>query len=146
MTHSPNDLEYDQLLEIAYLALDERMFDDAGAIFQCLAASHTDKPYARIGLALRDYALGDQDEAIRRLHEVLDDFPEAVFTRSMLAQFMKASGHVGWERYARETLARVQIGVAADIACRLLGDEATMQSPVRSAATSAVMPVGMHRA
>ena len=114
--------EYDQLLEIAYFALDERLFDDAGTIFGALAQTRADKPYPRIGLALREYALGERDEAIRGLRGVVADFPDAVFTRSMLAQFLKDAGHPDWAVYARETLVRIQAGVAADIARRLLAD------------------------
>lgn len=129
---TPTDAEYEQLLEIAYYALDERQFEDAGAIFDALALTRTDKPYPRIGQALRAYALGERDAAITGLQDVLTDFPEAVFTRSTLAQLLKEVGRPEWQRYAREVLDRVQSGVAADIARQLLGERYAVTSPTAS--------------
>jgi Bacterial type III secretion protein (HrpB1_HrpK) len=110
------------LVEVGFWALDERQFDDAEAIFSRLAEVQNQNPYPRIGLAMLAYSNGAKDEAIERLRAVLVDHPEAVFTRSLLARFLKENALPGWETYAREALARVQEGVAADMARGLLRD------------------------
>ena len=110
------------LIEVGFWALDERQFDDAEALFARLSEVQRENPYPRIGLAMLAYSGGNRDDAIDRLRGVLRDFPEAVFTRSLLARFMKENGQAGWETYARETLERVQEGVAADTARVLLRD------------------------
>lgn len=142
----PTDAEYEQLLEIAYFALDERLFDDAASILGALAQTRPDKPYPRIGLALLAYARGDRDAAIGGLRAVLASFPDAVFTRSMLAQLLKDSNQLGWERYAHEALERTSEGVAADIARRALGTTQTSPSISLSTLTTLSPIVAAHAA
>jgi predicted Zn-dependent protease len=114
--------EVSLLVEIGFWALDEKLYLDAEELFDRLARVQSGNPYPRIGLAMLAYSRGQRDGAIDRLLAVLRDHPEAVFTRSLLARFMKEGGLLGWERYAREALQRVQVGSAAELARSLLGD------------------------
>lgn len=116
--------EVSLLVEVGFWALDEKLYDDAEVVFSRLSTVQASNPYPRIGLAMLAYSRGQGDEAIQQLHGLLGDFPNAVFTRSLLARFMKERNEPGWERYARETLERVQSGAAADLARTLLNDAA----------------------
>ncbi len=117
-------LESDEVLllvEIGFWALDESMYRESEDLFSALADIQTANPYPRIGLATLAYGRGRRDDAIRGLEEVLRDYPQAVFTRSLLAKFMKDCGRTGWEEHAHESLRRMQDGVAADLARAVLG-------------------------
>lgn len=113
--------DFEELLEIAYLGLDCRLYDQAVTLLRTLEVAVPGNPHPRIGQALVRYARGDAPEAIRMLEAVLSAFPDAVFTRSLLAKLLKESGAGGWEVYAREALDRVDQGVAADLARSVLG-------------------------
>jgi predicted Zn-dependent protease len=120
--------EVSLLVEIGFWAIDEKLYLDAEELFDRLASLQSVNPYPRIGLAMLAYSRGQRDGAIDRLQGVLRDHPEAVFTRSLLARFMKEGGQVGWERYAREALERVQVGSAADLARALLAEAGMAES------------------
>jgi predicted Zn-dependent protease len=112
--------EVSTLVELGFWALDEKLLVDAEELFDRLSSVQSANPYPRIGSAMVAWAKGQRDDAIQALLAVLQDHPDAVFTRSLLAQFMKACGQAGWETYAQEVLARVQAGSAADMARELL--------------------------
>ena len=116
------DIEFERLLAVAYLALDEHLHDEAQRLFTSLVALRLSNPHPRIGLALVSYNQHDVIDAIDRLESVLDDFPNAVFTRSLLARFMYETGRDGWQQMARDSLTRSPTGVAADLARYLLAE------------------------
>lgn len=118
------EADIDELQEIAFLATDHGLSSEAGELFDCLVALAPHRPYPRVGQGLVAYLSGDRSGAIALLKATLVDHPEAVFTRSLLAQWLKESGQPGWERYAREALERVDQGVAADTARAVLGEAA----------------------
>lgn len=113
--------EFDHLLEIAHLALDERMIDEAGEIFSVLTRARPSNPHPRIGQALIVYGQRKHDEAIFILEGILRDFPNAIFTRSLLAKIQQEVGRPNWQHYAREVLELADDGVAVEMARSLLG-------------------------
>jgi len=116
-----DDQEFFLILSIAHDAIDAGLLDAAYELHQRLERIRPDNPHPRIGQALVQYVSGQQAEAIDKLRAVLQDFPDAVFTRSLLAKFLKETGQDGWDRYANETLERVQDGISAEIARDVLG-------------------------
>jgi Bacterial type III secretion protein (HrpB1_HrpK) len=134
--------EFDHLLEIAHLALDERMIEEAGEMFVVLAQIKPTNPHPRIGQALIVYGQRKHDEAIVLLEGILRDFPRAIFTRSLLAKIMLEAGRPDWQRYAREALALTDDGVAADMARGLLelNGEPIQPSKIHSPQTAIAKP------
>lgn len=122
--------ELSLLVDVGFWAMDEQMPHEAEAIFRHLASVQQANPYPRIGLAMLAWAGGRKEQALRSLREVLQDHPQAVFTRGLLAKFMKESGLPGWEAYAREVTERVQTGAAADLARGLLQEARLGEEPV----------------
>jgi len=116
------DAELDMLVEVAHLALDLQLFEQFDALTFSICRLRPDKPYPHIAVALGEYVRGRRREAIDRLLVVLANFPDAVYTRSLLARFMKELGDPGWEQFAREALERSSQGVAADLARETLGE------------------------
>lgn len=127
---SPADstrLELNSLLEIAHLALDEQMFEEAQEMFALLTRLRPSNPHPRIGQALVVYGQHRLDDAIALLEGVLRDFPQAVFTRSLLARFLLEADSPGWQKHAREVLLLVSEGVAFELAQTLLRSHAFEQ-------------------
>lgn len=139
------DAELDVLVEVAHLALDLQLFEQFDALCFAICRLRPDKPYPHIAVALGDYVRGRHREAIDRLHAVLANFPDAVYTRSLLARFMKELGDPGWERFAREALERSSQGVAADMAREVLGEngEAAGSETQVSAASQMIASRGL---
>ncbi len=133
MQYSLTDEETDLLVEVAHLALDLQRFEQFDALIAAIVRLRPDKPYPRIAVALGLYARGQPDLAIAALHEVLELFPDAVFTRSLLARFVKETGGSGWEAFARQALQFSDEGIAADIAREALGEELQQSSDGQSA-------------
>jgi hypothetical protein len=112
--------EFNQLLEIAHLALDERMFDEAQEMFALLSLGRPGNPHPRIGQALLQYAQQQPEDAIFQLEAVLRDFPSAVFTRSLLAKFLYELDRSGWQQHAQDVFGLCSSGVAFEMAEDLL--------------------------
>ncbi len=112
--------ELNPLLEIAHLALDERMFDEAQEMFALLNLLCPSNPHPRIGQALVVYGQHRSDDAISLLEGVLRDFPQAVFTRSLLARFLLEENSPDWRTHAQAVLAMVSEGVAFEMVQTLL--------------------------
>ena len=135
----PDHFELNQLLEIAHLALDERMFEEAQEMFALLRMLFPSNPHPRIGQALVVYAQHGPADSITLLEDVLRDFPRAVLTRSLLARFLLEANSPDWRKHALAVLAMVSEGVAFDMARTLLqshAGESGSPLPVTSLATS----------
>lgn len=129
MTPTFPEEDVQQLLEIAYLAVDEGWCEFAETIFLALQYCDPGNPHPKIGQALVSHRQGLVDEAVRGLESVLTTFPDAVFARSLLAHFLKQAHRPGWEMLAQECLMRRQDGVAAELARSLLGPHAFVIRP-----------------
>lgn len=134
MKHLLSDEELDLLVETAHLALDFQLFEQFDVLTSAIIRLRPDKPYPRIAVALGQYVRGQRDSAIASLKKVLELFPDAVFTRSLLARFVKEAGGGDWESYARQALEMSSEGVAADMAREVLGDQLQPDREEQSAA------------
>lgn len=120
MNSQLNNDDLQLLLDVAYLAVDTQMLNEAQAIFVVLAKVRHDSPHPAIGLALIAYRQQQRDEAIARLEQVITRFPNAVFARSLLAMMLKEAGVHDWAVFAHESLALNKHGISADMARYLL--------------------------
>ena len=118
-----NDQDFQLLLDIAYLALDNRMLTEAQTVLATLADARSSNPYPAIGLALLMYRQHRRSDAIEALRQVLSLFPAAVFTRSLLAMMLKEQGADDWSRYAHESVALCATGAGAELARSLFSQE-----------------------
>lgn len=139
MIHELADQDFELLLEIGHLAVDEGLLEDAETVFGALSDARPANPHPRIGRALVAHGRRQPILAMELLEALLREFPRAVFTRSLLARFMHEAGRSGWQRFASESLALAPTGVAADMARELLG-ETGVTSLGHVAASSASAP------
>jgi Bacterial type III secretion protein (HrpB1_HrpK) len=128
--------EFDCLLDVGYLALDHQLFEESERLFSVLCTAQTSNPHPRIALALMSFGQQRVAEAIERLEAVLADFPDAVFTRSLLARFMREVGRAGWQSLANEVLCMASDSIAGDMARELLGLPPEEVAAGRSASTA----------
>lgn len=121
MNEPLDSIDFDHLLEVAHLALDERMLVEAQEMFALLTVFRPTNPHPRIGQALIFYAQHQSGDAIVLLEAILRDFPNAVFTRSLLAKMLSEADQPDWQHYAHEVIERASSGVAFEMAAQLLG-------------------------
>lgn len=115
------NIDADQLIEIAFMAIDYKLFDQLDVLLSNLLEVSPEKPFVRIAVALGQYSRGALLDAIATLRTNLELFPDAVYTRALLANFLKEQGQEDWEQFAHEALASVDTGIAADMARIALG-------------------------
>ena len=123
-----NDQDFQLLLDIAYLALDQQMLSEAQTILTALTETRVSNPYPAIGLALFAHRQHRRSDAIAALRQVLLSFPSAVFTRSLLAMMLKEQGADDWSQYAHESLTLCATGAGSELARSLLNEESACQS------------------
>lgn len=124
-TEALADAEFNRLLEVALLAVDERRFHEAEQLLDALHRLRPGSPYPQIGQALIAHGQHRLVNAIDTIESVLLRFPNAVFTRGLLARFLYEAGHADWLGFAAQAFQLASNAVEADTVREVLGAELT---------------------
>jgi predicted Zn-dependent protease len=112
---------YRVLLYAAMLGTELGEASLASDIAQALIELRPDLPHAEIVLAMNEFSAGHYDQAMGRLEEVLEKFPNSQLGRAMLGTFMKTTGRVGWEALMEAVIDDGRDECAVGLACAMLG-------------------------
>ena len=112
---------YRVLLYAAMLGTELGEIALADDIAQTLIELRPDLPHAEIVLALNEFSAERHDDAMSRLEEVLEKFPDSQLGRAMLGTFMKTSGRVGWQALMESVVDDGRDECAVGLACAMLG-------------------------
>ena len=90
-------------------------------IAEALAELRPDLAHAQIVVAMSDYCAGRKDDAIHRLGNLAQAFPDDQLSKAMLAMCMQNTGRPGWQALLESVIDDGRDEHAVGMACALLG-------------------------